>query len=70
MGNQSNVNKPYEPIAAAFLGRTWENVKTWIDMSILLVDKEGVTLSKLMGDYGVKTERFPKISKRNKGKRR
>ena len=28
-----------------------------------LVDKEGVTLSKLMGDYGVETDFFPKLSK-------
>ena len=38
-------------------------MKTSIDIPLSLVDKEGVTLSKLMGDYGVKTELFPKISK-------
>ena len=32
-------------------------------MSIIIVDKEGVTLSKLMGDYGAETEVFSKISK-------
>ena len=60
------VNTPYGPIVAAFLGRTWENMKTWMIRSMCqlsLVDKEGVTLSKLMGDYGVETELFPKISK-------
>ena len=53
------VNTPYGPIVAAFLGSTWENMKTWIDMSIIISS----SLSKLMGDYGVKTELFPKISK-------
>ena len=30
------ANTPYGPIVAAFLGRTWENMKTWIDMSIII----------------------------------
>ena len=30
------VNTPYGPIVAAFLGRTWENMKTWINTSIII----------------------------------
>ena len=30
------VNTPYGPIVAAVFGRTWENMKTWIDMSIII----------------------------------
>ena len=62
------VNIPYGPIVAAFLDRTWEYMKTGSICQLSLVDKEGVTLSKLMGDYGVKTELFPKISKAKKVK--
>ena len=30
------VNTPYGPIVAAFLCRTRENIKTWIDMLIII----------------------------------
>ena len=35
-GRVTYINTPYGPIVAASFGRTWENMKTWTDMSIII----------------------------------